>query len=273
MKTKTIVLTILGNLLACGSLFAQTTITMEGNVVVADDPATTSTVEGNLNVARYLVIGSSVEMYDPLGSISLAGGSPQGRGSIAIGFASLTSGDRSFASGIYSSAGYSSIAYGNESCAVNSSFAFGAFAGAAENSACIGYFSYAGIRSVALGEQVQAYGNDSVILGCSSSSEGTFSLTLGHYLSSGCYAQTTIGGYNQIIHADSYQWVSTDPLFVIANGFEDSSTHVITRSNALVMLKNGNTTLNGEMTAKKFIVTEVDSDVSMGEFGITQTQN
>ena len=45
------------------------------------------------------------------------------------------------------------------------------------------------------------------------------------------------------------------------------------RSNALVMLKNGSTKLNGEMTANAFKVTAPAGGIPMGDFGMPETPN
>ncbi|WP_319501165.1 hypothetical protein [uncultured Draconibacterium sp.] len=58
------------------------------------------------------------------------------------------------------------------------------------------------------------------------------------------YGETVMGFYSPYYAAESIsEYKANDRLFVIANGTGDGS-----RSNALVMLKNGNTTLNGELT-------------------------
>ena len=58
------------------------------------------------------------------------------------------------------------------------------------------------------------------------------------------YGETVMGFYSPYYAAESIsEYKANDRLFVIANGTGDGA-----RSNALVMLKNGNTTLNGELT-------------------------
>jgi len=57
------------------------------------------------------------------------------------------------------------------------------------------------------------------------------------------YAETVLGMYNDYnIESDSKNWLSVDPLFVIGNGFSDDF-----RSNALVVYKNGNMDVNGNL--------------------------
>ncbi|SMD33877.1 hypothetical protein SAMN04488029_1720 [Reichenbachiella faecimaris] len=66
----------------------------------------------------------------------------------------------------------------------------------------------------------------------------------GHYLNAKSFAQTVIGTYNtDIVPTSSTAFVNTDPIFVIGNGADNANL-----SDALVMLKNGNTTINGELT-------------------------
>lgn len=57
------------------------------------------------------------------------------------------------------------------------------------------------------------------------------------------YGETVLGLYATVGSGSATSFVGTDRLFVVGNG-----TGTAARSNALVMLKNGNTTLNGEMT-------------------------
>lgn len=65
---------------------------------------------------------------------------------------------------------------------------------------------------------------------------------------------------NLIIKDDSTtsQWVSTDPLLVVGNGASTGN-----ESNALVVLKNGNTEISGKLK----VLTASDG-IPMGEFGI-----
>jgi len=80
-------------------------------------------------------------------------------------------------------------------------------------------------------------------LGINNTVSGKNAVTIGTYNENSVYGQIVLGNYNTSISGNSETAVSTDPLFVIGNG-----TGFVARSNALVMLKNGNTTLNGSLT-------------------------
>lgn len=139
----------------------------------------------------------------------------------------------------------------------NTSSGFAAFIGG-------GYYNQATAvgSSVVSGRSNQVSGNySSISAGLSNQVSGAFafigagqnniasghrsSILGGSRLTAESYGQTTIGlnntphpaGQNTVAH------VATDRLFVVGNG-----TGNATRSDALVMLKNGNTTLNGYLT-------------------------
>ncbi|AXG68307.1 head domain of trimeric autotransporter adhesin [Kordia sp. SMS9] len=135
----------------------------------------------------------------------------------------------------------------------------GAFrAGIAEinewDDASVGEFSIAlgrrpfaeGSASIALGTFSSAIGDESVSIGHAASTYGLRSTSIGYRVLAQSKEQITIGTYNTLVEGDLNNWVSTDRLFVIGNGDADNGT--APRSDALVMLKNGNTTLNGQLT-------------------------
>lgn len=64
---------------------------------------------------------------------------------------------------------------------------------------------------------------------------GDWSHAIGAFLEVQGYNQTAIGTYNEILASDNENWVDTDAHFILGNGFSNAS-----RSNALVVLKNGN---------------------------------
>jgi len=66
---------------------------------------------------------------------------------------------------------------------------------------------------------------------------------MGRGTSAESYGETAVGVYSESAGSfDPTNFVASDRLFLIGNGTSDQA-----RSNALVMLKNGNTTLNGEL--------------------------
>ncbi len=138
--------------------------------------------------------------------------------SAAMGSGTTASGDYSTAMGQYTTAsGYSSTAMGAGATAS------GAF------STAMGYITEAsGAFSTAMGYITEASGNYSTAMGNYTKAQSTFSVALGQY---------NVGGGSP----DS--WVDTDPLFEIGNG---TSNH---KSNAVTVLKNGNTHISGTITS------------------------
>jgi hypothetical protein len=164
-------------------------------------------------------------------AIGLGGGSATGPDSFAT-MGGSASGQRSTASG------YGAWAYGNESTAS-------------------GYDAYAhGIWSTASGAGSKAWGNDSTASGFYSTASGNYSTASGVYStasgfystaagdhsSAQSYGEFVVGQYN-VIEGSTNSWVSTDDLFVVGSG-----TSSETRSDAIEVLKNGNTTVGGSLT-------------------------
>lgn len=95
-----------------------------------------------------------------------------------------------------------------------------------------------GYGSVAFGEQNHSGGQYSLTHGKLinfTSYSGDYSIAFGHDLLANAYHSMAIGRYN-VGGGDGLAWVETDPLFEIGNGTDGSN-----RSNALTVLKNGNT--------------------------------
>ena len=91
----------------------------------------------------------------------------------------------------------------------------------------------------------------SSIFGYSNTAAGYNSHMTGTGLNSHSYRQILFGSYNKTASGqDIDSWVATDHLFVIGNGATSGA-----RSDALVMLKNGNTTATGDWT--------IDGDLSV----------
>lgn len=145
------------------------------------------------------------------------------------------------------------------------------------NDANIGYASFAsgigsiasGTESIALGRYHNASGANSVAIGSSNTTTtlgaiaiggantaaGIASIAIGDNVSTSSRSQISLGINNLPIVASNHRFIATDPLLVIGNGT------LSTQSNALVMLKNGNTTLNGQLT--------IDADNTNGGRGYT----
>ena len=119
--------------------------------------------------------------------------------------------------------------------------------------------------AVSGGDLNNAIGENSIVVGGRGNiARGRFNTILGgvgnitqsyNEIALGTFNDTLVGGFT----ANSY--VATDRLLVIGNGTLGNSL-----SNALVMLKNGNTTLNGELT-----LSNGTDDLIFADFGATAT--
>ena len=120
----------------------------------------------------------------------------------------------------------------------------GSFAQGLAATALGSYNSVGGESAFAVGHNNLASRPSSMALGTNNNVSGAYAVGLGLGSQATSYAQQTIGLFSDGFASTSHNtYVPTDPLFVVGNGSSD-----ITRSNALVMTKNGNTTLNGQLT-------------------------
>jgi len=206
---------------------------------------------------------------------SFAGGNgsvASGIGAFSFGYQDTASGDYSIAGGSGSTAsGNSSFALGNNTETIgNSSFASGINTTASgDYSTAMGASSTAsGESSTASGYYSTASGISSFASGNNSTASGISSFASGNHTSANSYAETVIGAYPDTVtptSATTYQ--ATDWLFGIGNG-----TGVGAKSNALVMLKNGNTTATGDWTIDGDLsvtgaITSTDVPFAFGYFG------
>ena len=132
-------------------------------------------------------------------------------------------------------------------------FRVGSVSGSNWDNANVGEFSIglglnttaSGYSSLAIGQSANASGNYGQAIGLLSHASGDRSIALGNYVEAKSFSQTTLGTFatNSEVPISTSAFDPLDRLFVIGNG--DSSG---TRSDALVMLKNGNTTINGSLT-------------------------
>jgi hypothetical protein len=193
----------------------------------------------------------------------------EGRGSTAIGYEAMTSSDYAVAIGSAEARGDYSVAMGGArteglySTAMGSAFAEGDYATAMGDSEARGYYATAmgasqasgfystamgtgwaaRSYSTAMGERTTADGSTSTAMGLSTEARGAASTSMGYYTIAPSFAETAIGGFNTSYTPNNATgWNASDRLFVIGNGNDNA------RSDALVMLKNGNTTLKGELT-------------------------
>ncbi len=144
-----------------------------------------------------------------------------GYASTVFGYSGVASGESSIAMG------YNTVASGNQSSAM-------------------GYASTAsGVAAAAMGYATHATGNQSTSTGGWTTASGQLSTAMGESTTAKSYGETAIGMNNTdyTLGTDgATTFNAADRLFVIGNGTASNAT-----SDALVMLKNGNTTLKGTL--------------------------
>jgi hypothetical protein len=166
-----------------------------------------------------------------------------GSTSTAIGNQTTASGQFSTALGYLTTAsGYTSLAMGFNTNALEFySTAMGNNATASGNtSTAMGHSTVAsGAYSTAIGRNTTASGFTSTTMGQNTTASGYNSTAMGHRTIAKSSYETVIGSWNlDYSPQDSAAWNASDRLFVIGNGNSSG-----TKSNALTMLKNGNTGL------------------------------
>lgn len=220
-----------------------------------------------------------------------------GIGNKAKGYASVAMGQRSYSLGPYSIAmGAGAIANGDRAIAIGDGSALKDFATVVGYSNAYGYASTAlgfastasGSYSVAIGQGSTANGSQSFALGGNNLSQGEYSVAIGVGAQSMGYASTAIGGNTTLgefssamgisnyangyastvvgINADSIVTRQTaiaaaTPLFIVGNGNASND-----RSNALVVLKNGNVAIGNNGTpVNKLQITGTISNTSLAD--------
>lgn len=179
-----------------------------GGAKVASQAYATSAINSKLNSALALSGGNVTgEM-----ATAMSGGSAGAYHAVAM--------NDSFADGMNSAAMGESFAVGNASVALAGSYSDGAFSVALSGGNSIGAFTTA-------------------LSG--GSAEGENSIAGGKGIVAKAYASTALGAWNTIQTGWPASWVESDPLFTIGNGSGNS-----TRSNAMMMLKNGQTTFRNK---------------------------
>jgi formylglycine-generating enzyme required for sulfatase activity len=164
-----------------------------------------------------------------------------GRGTTARGAYSTAMGRRTTASGVYSTAsGDFSAARGAFSTAMGlQTTASGAFSTAMGRGT-----TASGAYSTASGVYSTARGDYSTASGVYSTASGAFSTAMGLQTTAPSHAEAVLGQFNTgYAPASATSWNPTDRLFVVGNGTADAD-----RSDALVVLKNGNVTIGGSIT-------------------------
>ncbi|MEE4177054.1 MAG: hypothetical protein V2I46_06040 [Bacteroides sp.] len=156
-----------------------------------------------------------------------------GKNTTASGYGTVAFGDNTIASGSYASAlGYGSTAEGSYAVAMGS------------------LTDATGNNSVAMGSSATASGSSSFAMGSGTTASGDFATAFGYYSNAPSYCETVFGKYNtNYTPAGINSWEPSDRLFVVANGTEFNA-----RSNALTILKNGNTGIGISNPANKLEV-------------------
>jgi hypothetical protein len=101
-----------------------------------------------------------------------------------------------------------------------------------------------GTYSIAMGRNTIASGFHATAFGLSTVSEAWYATSMGVGTAAQSRAETVIGSYNSLYTplGSTNQWEPQDRLFVIGNG---TGSTTASRTDALVMLKNGDTTTQG----------------------------
>lgn len=120
-----------------------------------------------------------------------------------------------------------------------------------EYSTAIGYNTLAsGSLAIALGYNSEASGINSFAVGNDATATGLGANAIGDNVYAKSLSETVIGSYNtDYTPGGTNSWVSSDRLFVIGNGANFNA-----RSNAMVVLKNGNTGLGSSAPVRKLDV-------------------
>ena len=167
-----------------------------------------------------------------------------GIGSTSMGVITTASGTRSTSMGNETTAsGFASTSMGlNTTASGFASTSMGQGSVASENSSTsMGVSTTAsGFASTSMGAFTTASGDYSTSMGFRTTASGEVSTSMGNGTAARAYASMALGRFNDSIATSSTtSSILTDPLFIIGNGTSNAS-----RSNALTMLKNGNTGFN-----------------------------
>lgn len=175
-----------------------------------------------------------------------------GNTSTAMGFGSNATGDHSTAMGSTTTAsGLVSTAMGNGSKATG------------DYSTAMGHFTTAsGIYSVAKGYYTTASGGFSNSLGFLTQAKGDASTAIGSNTIAKGYGSTVVGLYNDsILTTNETNPSPNTPLFMVGNGDNNA-----TRSNAITVLKNGNTGIGTSAPGTRLHIAAGNSGYASGYF-------
>ncbi|MEO1626888.1 MAG: hypothetical protein AAFV25_17170 [Bacteroidota bacterium] len=177
-----------------------------------------------------------------------------GRNTKASGYSSVAMGRKSTASGSYSLAigrepqapasdaiaiGNNAVASGSDAVALGGGNIASGYASTALGSGTTANGSY----SITSGFRSTTSGTSSVAMGYRANANGKFSIALGRYVNAGSYGEVALGLFNtEDPSGNPNSFVLTDRLFVLGNG-----TSISNRSDAMIIYKNGNAKINGEL--------------------------
>jgi Head domain of trimeric autotransporter adhesin len=203
---------------------------------------------GNLSFASGSDTSASGAISTAMGDGTIAIGST----STAFGNGTIASGDTSTAMGINTTASsYGATAMG-----------FGSQASGDSSTAMGSGSSATGEASTAIGSATLASGLVATAMGAGSTASGNISTAMGYSSTAQSYAETAIGQYNtNAITPNATTFVATDRLLTVGNG-----TTPTTKSNALTILKNGNTAIGNINPTEKL---EVDGKTKTTNLQVT----
>ena len=176
-----------------------------------------------------------------------------GTGSVALGSFAWASGEAAIAAGQWSTvygSGSVALGIGSEIDGSNYSFAAGAY-----------NWIEGEDNAVAIGRSNTVFGADAIAIGRTSHATAESAIALGRFVRSNVYGMLAVGLYNELMSGSSDSWVGTDPLFVIGNG-----TAFNERSNAMVVYKNADTELFGNLEVAGTVRIQPSGDIGMGQF-------
>ncbi|HUM46793.1 MAG TPA: tail fiber domain-containing protein, partial [Chitinophagales bacterium] len=253
-----------GNLLVTGTVGSSPAISVSGSGTrMFFDPNKAAFRAGNVggsnwdhaNIGNYSsALGRNVTASGE-NSIALGlGATASGQNSVAIGNSLNASGNNSFCTGFsafslgaYSIAmGYGADAEGDHSIAIgNSNTALG------NNSVGIGNQNGVTNESaVAIGTSNVVLADNAVAIGYTNANNANRSVALGSNLSTHAYEEIVVGANNTDYTAISTtSWNSADRIFTVGNGAGATA-----KSNALTILKNGNTGIGTSTPGQKLEV-------------------
>ncbi len=180
--------------------------------------------------------------------------------SVAMGWGATSSGAGAIALGVSSNAsGYASISLGWETTASGEgAIAFGESSTASgPGSTAFGVHSNAsGSSSTSMGNYTTASGTASSAFGASTIASGYISTALGYGTVAKSSEEIVIGSLNtDYTPVSTTAWSASDRLFTIGNGAASNA-----RSDAMVVLKNGNTGIGNSNPDTKLIVQSTGSE-------------